>query len=76
MGRAHREEAVRTLLPVVVSDHDGFASDGLDGEPSVCWPAKFRAREVEDTPLDRWNANNWNCLVERGGPPLYGVEEK
>jgi hypothetical protein len=66
---------VRALLPVVVTDHDGFASDGLDGEPSVCWPKKFRAPEGA-TDIDRWNANNWNRLVERGGPPLYGVEEE
>jgi len=45
------------LIPLVLYDHDGFASDGLDAEPSFRWP--------DDTRGDA----EWDEAVM---PPLYG----
>lgn len=79
MGGAHRETTVRDVSPIVLYDHDGFASDGIDGEPSVRWPKKFLAvkpHKLLDTPTSRRNIKEWNGLMQWGGPPLYGVQEE
>ena len=79
MGGAHRETTVRVVSPIVLYDHDGFASDGLDGEPSVRWPQKFlavKSHELLDTPTSRQNIEQWNDLMQWGGPPLYGAQEE
>lgn len=50
---------MRELVPLVFYDHDGFASDGLDAEPTVCWPADLSGDAA------------WNEAVRLAGPPLY-----
>lgn len=51
----------REVFCLVLYDHDGFASDGLDAEPTVRWPKDCRG-DAE-----------WDEAVLIAGPPFYGV---
>jgi len=71
--REHKHETDDLLCGVIAThEHDGFASDGLDAEPTVSWPRRFIFSGAV-TAIDRWNQAQWNDLVMRGGPPLYGI---
>lgn len=42
-------------------EHDGFASDGIDAEPTVRWPKRHFLYEIDPE------------RARTHGPPLYGV---
>ena len=55
--------AMRELsIPFVLYDHDGFASDDLDAEPTIRWADNWWSTDAE-----------WNEAVMAAGPPFYGV---
>jgi hypothetical protein len=56
---------MRVAFPLVLYDHDGFASDGLDAEPTIEFPEQVR-----------YEHDDWFETVRGAGPPLYGTAIK